>query len=524
MLDQQSVIAFILCYNRFNDSGLDKLQASLLIAFYLTAPPTTTPPSTTTTRRTTTMTTTTTQRSTSTTSTATTTRRPLFKDEFKSQILAGSSDMISSSDKRIGQRPLLIFNGEDEASSGKNCIRFKNNSLVKMSCDSSSELSSSNDFVSLPSGPAPPTGSLSQSITSTQTPFFSTSNNEKGISVDSTTEIETLSIPILIGSVLLSLCISILTLVKLLSLCRKHNRTVRSESSSIQGDQMEQEKIQQNHDSMQLQPIHHSHVQSVAGLNKSCLKNMDGVRPINSHVHHHQNTSLCSCSPASSPSSFASTLVTGPVSFYHNQRHQVYSQTLNPHQSRVQFNYNSLNRHENQQQQDQLEMKHLFHDHHHQDLTSLSNLTNPSMPFIPHQHSMAQEVSQDHHLNQHVLQVSFPLESDYDSHFNVFQMTLLPPTSTPTLVLPDVQQCHLFSRMNVNQETLDDDSGLDSQEHQQHFFQPIHGCSPSHGHGVQSCHDMNQHLLMANCSVSSSEVPSYSSSTANDPALFSTPV
>jgi len=103
-------------------------------------------------------------------------------------------------------------------------------------------------------------------------------------------------------------------------------------------------------------------------------------------------------------------------------------------------------------------------------------------------------------------------------------MTLLPPTSTPTLVLPDISQCHLLSGMNVNQETLDDDSGLDSQEHQQHFFQPIHGCSPSHGHGVQSCHDMNHHLLMANCSVSSSEVPSCSSSTANDPALFSTPV
>jgi len=90
-------------------------------------------------------------------------------------------------------------------------------------------------------------------------------------------------------------------------------------------------------------------------------------------------------------------------------------------------------------------MKRLFHDHH--ELTSPTNLTNPSMAFLP-QHIMAQEVAQDHHLNQHVV-----------------QMTLLPPTSTPTLVLPDISQCHLLSGMNVNQETLDDDSGLDSQEH-----------------------------------------------------------
>jgi len=313
--------------------------------------------------------------STTTTMRTSTTSKPLNSHEFKTQIL---------SDKRISQRM-----------NDKDCIGFKNHSIIKVSCDSDT-----NEYVNVAAPPPP----------STPHPYFNGKDVSSEPSLSWSTNFDS-SIPILVGSVFLSLGISTLTLVKLLSLCRRHNRPVRSDSSSIQEDQDQEKQFNSLDNSMQMQTIHHhhhhnNHVQTVSLNNKSCLKTLDrNSRPINSHLQHHhqhphQNTSLCSCSPASSPLSFTSTAVSCPV--YQDQRHQVYSQTLNPHQNRVHFDCNSLNRHE-----DQLEMmKRLFHDHHHQELASLTNLTNPSMAFIP-QHIMAQEVPQDHHLNQHVLQVSF---------------------------------------------------------------------------------------------------------------------
>lgn len=216
--------------------------------------------------------------------------------------------------------------------SARNCIRFKNNTVVKMSCDvdgngasSGSSFDLGDDYVPAVQAPSPSTVSPSPPPS-----FYSTSNHKDapGTSLmGSTSHLESLSASIVLSVISLSIVLLIISLFMLITFCRKNRRHHQVVNDSRQELEEERQKLEQQ---LQIQPYQPPQTQTC--LKNSCLKKT-------------RKTSRVPTVGSSSSSSGSSS----PHLAFHQLHRKVESQTLHPrHHQRLahgtQFVYHTLSR------------------------------------------------------------------------------------------------------------------------------------------------------------------------------------